>query len=513
MKKIFSFTLLPAALLGAAFVFLSPKDLPAQKVTLTEMDGGVQYQAASTEAWVDANTGMELHENDSIKTGADGQVTIIFHDSSSSRLGRNSEILIENASLDETTQTIGVRLASGRVWSRILKLLDKDTTFEIRTSSTVATVRGTTLDVAVDEAETATVSVAEGVVDVVAVETERVADEKTGKPRFKIAKKLAKVKVEKDKMVEIPKNKTGNLAEVAIAVQEIREEVKKADWFQNNTRKDEEFEKRAREKILDRVKQESGILPDSPFYRLKRAAEEISMKIPAPSEKKQELIERFAERRLKEAVIMNEGGNTDLGKRALEDYKEATKNLPPELSQLPEHLPKVAEWLTKKPFLADAIKDARPKIKEKIIEAVHPAQEKPEEIRQPVPPPLEIKPIQPGARIEQPKPVDQEKIRALRSNFESLGDMYAKIILLADNAQAEEAQRLLETFRSRAETLARESSAYLAADADLRALVGQMKEYTAIARDRIANPSPRNDAPAESMTEDSTPTLNEARAQ
>ena len=89
MKRLFSFTLIPAALLGAAFVFLSPKDLPAQTVTLAEIQGQAQYQAADTEVWTDASAGLELHENDSVKTGSDGGATIIFHDSSSSRLGPN----------------------------------------------------------------------------------------------------------------------------------------------------------------------------------------------------------------------------------------------------------------------------------------------------------------------------------------------------------------------------------------------------------------------------------------
>lgn len=497
MKRLFSFTLIPAALLGAAFVFLSPKDLPAQTVTLAEIQGAVQYQAANADVWAEANTGMELHENDSVKTGPDGSATIVFHDSSSSRLASDSEILIEDARLDGKNQTIGVRLASGRVWSRILKLLDKDTTFEVRTSSTVATVRGTTLDVGVDETEKATVAVADGTVDVAAVETERATDEKTGKPRFKIARKLAEVKVEKDKMVEIPKIKTETAGEVNIAIQEIREEIKKADWFQNNTRKDGEFEKQAKEKILERVKQEGGILPDSPFYQLKRAAEEISMKLPTTSEKRRELAERFAERRLKEAVTLNEKGNADLGKRAIEAYEKAVEKLPEGERRLPQHLPKVAEWLTDKPFVLDALKDRLPEIKDRIQE-----QQRKREAVIPQEPNITLETLEPAGikenipapKIETPailNPVgDKEKIQALRSKFEQLGEVYARIILLAESAKTDEARQLLEQFRARAEGLTKDAAPFLASDTELRALTEQIREYLSIAKLQIANPSP-----------------------
>ncbi len=119
-------------LLGAAFV-LAHKTVKAQLMINqgdVQVDKGKGYSAA-----VD---GMELGNNDKVKTGADGKATIILFESDIVRLEPNTEIQISKLTSKENS----IKQESGITWSKINKLGGIEE-FNIETPTTVATVRGT----------------------------------------------------------------------------------------------------------------------------------------------------------------------------------------------------------------------------------------------------------------------------------------------------------------------------------------------------------------------------------
>jgi hypothetical protein len=89
---------------------------------------------------------QEVHAGDMVKTGTDSEAQILWGDQGVTRLDQNTELVIEEAPIDGSgaaSSIIRLQVNAGRVWNRMLKLLDVESAMEIRTSDVVATVRGT----------------------------------------------------------------------------------------------------------------------------------------------------------------------------------------------------------------------------------------------------------------------------------------------------------------------------------------------------------------------------------
>lgn len=139
-------------LLVGGFFFWSlgsiAKEAPP-KVWLTEAQGDVQTKAPGSDAWNAASAGQELPEGTSVRTGKDAYATVQFFDRSVSRLAPESMIVITRASKGATPANesdVRMKVESGRVWSRVMRLLDLSGNFSMETSDVVATVRGTAFD-------------------------------------------------------------------------------------------------------------------------------------------------------------------------------------------------------------------------------------------------------------------------------------------------------------------------------------------------------------------------------
>ncbi|TAL19170.1 hypothetical protein EPN90_04335 [Patescibacteria group bacterium] len=204
------------------------KITPPLVVRLTEARGTVERRAPDSFVWRPARAGALFSPGESIRTGADGRATIVFFGRAEARLDKNTEIEISK----ETSVTAGnrrrqvVRLEAvkGRVWSRVLKFLDKNSRYEVFHSTTVATVRGTAFNFAVEESGGVNIDVAESVVTVA-----RAGQELALSENYRLSLP--------PEDVVIP-----NLDE---AVSPIPEEVQKEEWFTENERADAQFETEA----------------------------------------------------------------------------------------------------------------------------------------------------------------------------------------------------------------------------------------------------------------------------
>ncbi len=119
--------------------FLSLGRLPAVAeplMTLTVERDSVEVRRAPSNHWVAAASGDEVKNGDEIRTASDGAATIHFFGIGESRLASSSEMSIFAAA---STQ-ISLHLSVGRVWTRVLRLLDLDSSFAVRTNSVAATV-------------------------------------------------------------------------------------------------------------------------------------------------------------------------------------------------------------------------------------------------------------------------------------------------------------------------------------------------------------------------------------
>ena len=112
---------------------------------------------------------MPLLVNDRIETGADGKAEIGWTGYGRTLIAPNTVITITNAEqiLDNGDGIVArLKLESGRIWTRLDKLLSAGSSFEVKASNVVATVRGTSFGVGIDALGKIEVKVAKSKVSV-----------------------------------------------------------------------------------------------------------------------------------------------------------------------------------------------------------------------------------------------------------------------------------------------------------------------------------------------------------
>jgi hypothetical protein len=135
------------------------------QIRVETITGSVEMRSAGGD-WQVVGTSREIKMGDEIRTGSDGKAHIRWGDRGETRLDPGTTLTVEEApaSAEQVTKVaVRLRLESGRAWSRVLKLLDVDSGFEVRTDAVVATVRGTSFGT-IATAEGAELAVTESVV-------------------------------------------------------------------------------------------------------------------------------------------------------------------------------------------------------------------------------------------------------------------------------------------------------------------------------------------------------------
>lgn len=116
----------------------------AGSASLSSVEGDVTVKVKADGTWAKGTNGMVVPEGASVKTGADGKASLTW--------GEGNVVKIYPLSLIKATSVSGadkkssvISLESGRAMSRVQKL-DSDASFELKTPTAVAGVRGTGFD-------------------------------------------------------------------------------------------------------------------------------------------------------------------------------------------------------------------------------------------------------------------------------------------------------------------------------------------------------------------------------
>jgi len=124
---------------------------PSTLTILSITEGDVSVMKEGTDDWVPAETEMELKKGDTIKTGGNSSAEITFFDGSTMELeaGTEIEILSLDLACDTSVSTITMEQTIGTTISRVTKLLDPGSSYEVETPTGVAGVRGSIVIVTV----------------------------------------------------------------------------------------------------------------------------------------------------------------------------------------------------------------------------------------------------------------------------------------------------------------------------------------------------------------------------
>ncbi len=148
--------------------FLSPSPALASGCTLSILSGSVEVQVPERDGKQGAD-GMTLDIGTRVRTASDASALLTFFDGSTLKLEPGTDIEIQQLKYDEEKAiTIVLKQWMGRTWSRVEKMADAGSHYEIETPSACAVVRGTLFTTEVDATGATTVATTQGLVSVVA---------------------------------------------------------------------------------------------------------------------------------------------------------------------------------------------------------------------------------------------------------------------------------------------------------------------------------------------------------
>lgn len=120
-------------------------------VSIKPISGKVEWRRQGETDWKQLQAMADLLPGDEVRTLDTGEASLVWGDQGETRLQANSTMQIEAAPSSgqaATGRVIRLRVESGRVWSRFMKVLDLNSKIETRMGDVVATVRGTAFGVA-----------------------------------------------------------------------------------------------------------------------------------------------------------------------------------------------------------------------------------------------------------------------------------------------------------------------------------------------------------------------------
>ena len=120
-----------------------PTPTPVQPYArFTAITGKVSVLRMGTSGWADAEVGMTLGKDDTVRTVANSAATIIFFEGSVIEVDGTTEIKIAELSVNQNATNIKIRQELGKTVNRVEKLVDPASRYEVETPAGSIVVRG-----------------------------------------------------------------------------------------------------------------------------------------------------------------------------------------------------------------------------------------------------------------------------------------------------------------------------------------------------------------------------------
>jgi hypothetical protein len=172
MKR-FSIIVNLIVIVAMTMVFSSCKSGGQELAVITAVTGDILVLKAGTQTPVAGQTGMKIQVGDTVKAGANSTGVITFFDGSTVELEPDTRIEITTLDKGEAgAVTILLKQTLGETISRVTKLADPKSRYEIETVAATAAVRGSTMVVYVASNGITSVGNEEGAISVIAANVE-----------------------------------------------------------------------------------------------------------------------------------------------------------------------------------------------------------------------------------------------------------------------------------------------------------------------------------------------------
>lgn len=278
-----------------------PMTKAAAQTVLIEFSGNVDV--IRDDVIIDVEDVMVLLQGDIVVTDKKSSAVIRYIDDSLSRLSPRSELKLTKLYQDENNKSqteVEVELSKGRVWSQVVNLSGKKSTFRVGIKNISANVsEKASFDISVNEKEEPKVSVFENKVQVELEEEKRI---KTQYVLEGYAIAAAEVNPEIEK----------------ISFNSVEDEV----WIVVNQEKDKEYKKEIdKEKSEDAI-DKAGMTPENPFYGAKKLNESTKLLFSGDDDKTKLKID-IAVKRFNEAKVYFDEGKVKEAEELLKEFNNA----------------------------------------------------------------------------------------------------------------------------------------------------------------------------------------------
>jgi hypothetical protein len=132
---------------------------PSEPTVVSIVSGEVMVMKVGTNTWSEVSPGTALGPGDRIKTGPGSNAVITFFEGSTIELAADTEVDVAEFGVAEMTGSTAIKLRQriGKTTSRVKKLVDPASRYEIETPDGAAVVRGSVGDVLVTEGNSTTI--------------------------------------------------------------------------------------------------------------------------------------------------------------------------------------------------------------------------------------------------------------------------------------------------------------------------------------------------------------------
>jgi hypothetical protein len=298
-----------AALALTSFtVYLS--DLPVTKAARTTyfQDVSGVVEVVRNNKLMDAHEDMILEQGDIVITGANGIAVIRYLDDSVTRLSPLTELKLNRLYRDvenNAKTAVELELSYGRVWTQVINLVDKESSFELSTDDIVA-ASGKVASFDVEKNENVSVKVFDNTVEV------SVKDKDKQKKQY--LSEGYEMSVDKD---------LSNFKKIVVN----RDDEDEESWIKINKVKDKEYKEEVEKEVKEQQKKEAGVLPKDPLYSVKKLSENTKVLMAGDDNSKTRLKVDMAKKRLLEAGAMFDSGEDEKAKEALDEFSSLVSDI------------------------------------------------------------------------------------------------------------------------------------------------------------------------------------------
>lgn len=300
LAVIFSFSLL------FHFTFEIPRVEASYLTALEEITGSVVVVREGKS--FPGKSGLLLKVDDVIKTGQASKAVIRFLDQSVSRLDENTEMKISKLFVNPFNKTetiVEVILNRGRLWARVVNLIDNFSHFQVKARNTVAVAKKkAAFDVSIVQNGRATISAIHNRVDIV-VATD---------------KKVIETTLVKGFTAEM---KTDNPTAPQIRPERIPEAGD--SWMATNLAEDKAYMDTVKQENEEQFAHQVTVLPGNLFYAMKELSEGTKIAFTLNELSKQKKIIFANQEKLAEAQVLLNRGQTEAAENLLSGFQSQTQ--------------------------------------------------------------------------------------------------------------------------------------------------------------------------------------------